>query len=85
MNFEILANLTESFKSEPRLRSDFHEGTPKYNINIIIKYQTPDIEFLVIWLALYSRYKSYILQFVQIGKLTNLSRKISPQNCRKLK
>ena len=23
----------ESFKSEPRHRSDFHEGTPKYNNN----------------------------------------------------
>ena len=45
-----------------------------YNINLMliskisyeykyytIKYQTLDIEFLVIWLAFYSRYKSYIL------------------------
>ena len=29
-------NFIESFKSEPRHRSDFHEGTPKYNNNIII-------------------------------------------------
>ena len=26
-------NFIESFKSEPRHRSDFHEGTPKYNNN----------------------------------------------------
>ena len=30
--FELL-NFIESFKSEPRHRSDFHEGTPKYNNN----------------------------------------------------
>ena len=29
-------NFNESFKSEPRHRSDFHEGTPKYNNNINI-------------------------------------------------
>ena len=39
-----------------------NEGLCKQNlIKIVIKYQTLDIEFLVIWLALYSRYKSYIL------------------------
>ena len=32
-----------------------------YKIIIFIKYQRLDIDFLVIWLALYSRYKSYIL------------------------
>ena len=26
-------NFIEFFKSEPRHRSDFHEGTPKYNNN----------------------------------------------------
>ena len=31
------------------------------SITPFIKYQTLDIEFLVIWLVLYSRYKSYIL------------------------
>ena len=31
---------------------------------VYVKYQTLDIETLAIWLALYSRYKSYILQFV---------------------
>ena len=33
-----LLNFIESFKSEPRHRSDFHEGTPKYdnNNNVII-------------------------------------------------
>ena len=30
--FELL-NFIESFKSEPRHQSDFHEGTPKYNNN----------------------------------------------------
>ena len=56
-----------------------------------IKYQTLDIEFLAIWLALFPRalyphvqYKSYILQFVQIWKLTILSWQIFPQNSWKL-
>ena len=30
-------------------------------IIILKKYQTLDIDFLVIWLVFYSRYKSYIL------------------------
>ena len=33
----------------------------RFEIHIFVKYQTLDIEFLVIWLALYSRYKWYIL------------------------
>ena len=35
---------------------------------LIIKYQTMDIEFLVIWLAVYSRYKSDILYLSKYGK-----------------
>ena len=43
----------------------------------IIEYQTLGIEFLVIWLALYPRYKSDILKFVQIWKLTAKLLKLS--------
>ena len=40
-----------------------------------------DIEFLVIWLALYSRYESYILQFVQFY-LRKLSLKVAENSSR---
>ena len=52
-----------------------------YFIIICIKYQALDIEFQVIWLALYWRYtcKSYILWFVQRWKLIILSGVIFPQ------
>ena len=32
-NLNFTLNFIESFKSEPRHRSDFHEGTPRYNNN----------------------------------------------------
>ena len=39
---------------------------------------------MVVWLAVYSRYKSNIIFFAQIWILTLLSRKIFPQASRKL-
>ena len=45
-------------------------------IRYIVKYQALDIEFLVISLALYSRYKSYVLYSIQMWKLPQKSRKL---------
>ena len=61
--FRPLAKAPATSSSVPNFRTD---ATLPYflcldNINKIIKYQTLDIEFLVIWLALYSQQKSYIL------------------------
>ena len=44
-------------------------------LRYVIKYQALNIEFLVISLALHSRYKSYILYSIQIWKLPQNNRK----------